>query len=290
MLRCALRATHQLRLPARQLAPLSTTAASRSDDDVFVDEVDVLVVGGGPAGLSAAIRAKQAFAAAGEEERRVCVLEKGAEVGAHILSGNVFETRALDELIPEWKEKGAPVTTAAKDDVFVWLTSETSSITSPITPPQMHNDGNYIISLSNLCKWMGDEAEALGALFAGNNNRAVAEHSLNANSSRSHCVFTVHVTSRSRIESESASLVGKLHCVDLAGSERNDRSKSQGERLKEAQFINGSLAALGDVVECRAWLGMGGQLLFFFFFLSVCLFVCSFDRFSSNFSCCCQCA
>ncbi|KNC54561.1 electron transfer flavoprotein-ubiquinone oxidoreductase [Thecamonas trahens ATCC 50062] len=133
-----------------------------AEDEAFIDEVDVLIVGGGPAGLSAAIRAKQAFADAGQDDRRVLVLEKGAELGAHILSGNVFETRALDELIPDWKDKGAPLVTPAKDDSFVFLTSESSAITSPIVPPQMHNDGNYIISLGKLVRWLGEQAEELG--------------------------------------------------------------------------------------------------------------------------------
>lgn len=116
---------------------------------------DVVIVGAGPAGLSAAIRLKQLKA-----ELTVCVIEKGSEVGAHSLSGAVFEPRALNELIPDWKEKGAPLTVPAQEDKFLFLTKK-FSIRLP-TPPQMHNKGNYIISLGVLAKWLAQQAEALG--------------------------------------------------------------------------------------------------------------------------------
>lgn len=122
-------------------------------------EFDVVIVGAGPAGLAAAIKLKQ-LAATAERELKVCILEKGSEVGAHILSGAVFEPRALNELIPNWRELGAPLNTPAKEDQFLFLT-QTKSYTLP-TPPPMHNNGNYVISLGNLCRWLAQEAEKMG--------------------------------------------------------------------------------------------------------------------------------
>ncbi len=123
-------------------------------------EYDVVIVGAGVAGLAAAIRLRRIAAEQGRDIR-VCVVEKGSEVGAHILSGAVFEPRALNELIPDWKEQGAPLNTPATEDSFLLLT-EKHSFRLP-TPPQMHNHGNYVISLGNLTRWLGAQAEAAGA-------------------------------------------------------------------------------------------------------------------------------
>jgi electron-transferring-flavoprotein dehydrogenase len=126
---------------------------------------DVVIVGAGPAGLTMGIRLAQ-LALEQERELTICILEKGAEVGAHILSGAVIEPRGLSELIPDWKEKGAPLTVPVKSDKFKFLTAS-GSFSMP-TPPQMHNDGNYIISLGNLCRWLAEQAEELGvAIFPG---------------------------------------------------------------------------------------------------------------------------
>jgi len=126
-------------------------------------EFDVVIVGGGASGLAAACRLSQ-LAAADGKELSVVVVEKGSEIGAHILSGNVFETRALDELYPDWKEQGAPVKTAIKGDIIHNLMSDRKSIRVPglFVPSPMHNKGNYIISLGKLCQWLGEQAEAAG--------------------------------------------------------------------------------------------------------------------------------
>src|SRR6056300_1051469 len=126
---------------------------------------DVLIVGAGPAGLSAACRIKQL-----NEELSVCVVEKGSEVGAHILSGAVVDPKALTELFPDWREQGAPLVTEAKTDEILLLKSATKSITVPnfAAPKTMHNDGCYIASVANLSRWLSEQAEALGVeVFPG---------------------------------------------------------------------------------------------------------------------------
>ena len=129
-----------------------------------VMKYDVVIVGAGPSGLATAIKLKQI-----DSNLNVCILEKGAEVGAHILSGNVFETKALDELLPNWKDEGAPIKTKVSKEKFLFL-SKNKSLSWPtwLLPSVQKNHSNYIISLANLCRWLAEQAEKLGIeIFPG---------------------------------------------------------------------------------------------------------------------------
>ena len=132
-------------------------------------EFDVVIVGGGPSGLATACRLMQ-LAETGGQELSVCLVEKGSEIGAHILSGAVFEPRALNELFPDWEERGAPLNNPVTDDEVYYLVNANNRLKVPSlgVPTVTHNHGNYALSLGNLCRWLGEQAEAMGVnVFPG---------------------------------------------------------------------------------------------------------------------------
>ena len=132
-------------------------------------EFDVVIVGAGPAGLATAIRLAQQ-AQEKQQECTICVVEKGSEVGAHILSGAIFETTALDELLPNWQDLDAPVTTKVTNDEIYWFNNDNKATAIPhfATPKSFHNTGNYIVSMGNVCRWLAEQAENLGVeVFPG---------------------------------------------------------------------------------------------------------------------------
>ncbi|KAI8809188.1 hypothetical protein BJ742DRAFT_771322 [Cladochytrium replicatum] len=151
--------TLPLRLASHAPEPLDEETLAILNAERVSEDVDVCIVGGGPAGLSAAIRIRQLAAAEGKDIR-VLLVEKGSEIGSHILSGAVIEPKALNELIPDWKDKGAPLNQPALKDKMYFLT-KSNAIPIP-HPPQMNNKGNYIVSLSKFVRWLGEQAEDVG--------------------------------------------------------------------------------------------------------------------------------
>ena len=130
-------------------------------------EVDVLIVGAGPAGLSAAYQLRKLLNESGREDASIAVLEKGKEVGAHIISGAVLDPRGIDELMPDWKEKGAPIEKPVEED-YVYYFTRKGKFSLPIIPPPLQNHGNYIISLNKFVRWFGEVVEESGVdIFAG---------------------------------------------------------------------------------------------------------------------------
>lgn len=230
------------------------------------DYRDVLVVGAGPAGLSAAIRIKQ-LAIKEKTEIRVCVLEKGGDMGSHILSGAVLEPRALSELFPDWEERGAPLEVPVKKDYMRFLT-KSSAIPLPLLP-QMRNKGNYIVSLSHVVKWLGAQAEQLGVeLYPGfggkeilydETGRSVKGVATNDVGLDKHGIpkhnfqrgFELHAPITLLAEGCHGSLTKEL--IERFHMRRDSQPQTYGIGLKEIWQIEANRHELGTVYHTLGW-------------------------------------
>jgi electron-transferring-flavoprotein dehydrogenase len=231
-------------------------------------EYDVVIVGAGPAGLAAAIRLRQL----GEESGReisVCVLEKGSEVGAHILSGAVLETRALDELIPDWSDKGAPLNAPVSEEKFLFLT-ESGSRSMPIwmLPKQMHNHGNHVVSLGNVCRWMAEQAEAAGVeIYPGfaaaevllderNRVYGVATNDMGVAADGSHKPsYTPGIELRAKYTMFAEGCRGSLsqQLMQTFGLRENSDPQTYGIGIKELWEVDPAKHKLGTVIHTAGW-------------------------------------